>query len=167
MTHAALDSDDLAFNPLDAVEQIASANGWACERQGADEIVTEISAPSCIYRMWFAWRTDCEALHFTCAFDMKVAAPRRGSIYPLLAMINERLWLGHFDLFSDEGMVVFRHAMLLRGGGGATADQMVDLMQAALAECERYYPVFQFVLWGGKSPKEAMEAAILETAGEA
>ena len=133
MTYAALDSDDLAFNPLDAVEQIASANGWAYERQGDDEIVTEVSAPSCVYRMWFAWRADCEALHFTCAFDMKVAEPRRPSIYPLLAMINERMWLGHFDLFSDEGMVVFRHAMLLRGGGGATAEQMVDLMQAALA----------------------------------
>ena len=40
MAYAALDDSDLAFNPLDAVEQIATANGWACERQGDDEIVT-------------------------------------------------------------------------------------------------------------------------------
>ena len=44
---------------------------------------------------------------------------------------------------------------------------MVDLMQASLAECERYYPAFQFVLWGGKSPEEAIAASILDTQGEA
>ncbi len=167
MAYAAQISPEINFNPLDAVEQIALANGWAVERQGDEEIVAEVSASVCTFRLWFAWRADCEALHFTCAFDMKVAEPRRPSIYPLLALINERLWLGHFDMFSDEGMVVFRHAMLLRGGGGATPEQMVDLVKAALAECERFYPVFQFVVWGGKRPEEAMELAILETMGEA
>lgn len=167
MVYAVLESSDSNFNPLDAVEQIACANGWAFERQGDDEIITEVSAPVCTFRLWFAWRPDCEALHFTCTFDMKVAESSRSSIYPLLAFINERLWLGHFDIFSDEGMVVFRHAMLLRGGHGATPEQLADLVQASLAECERYYPAFQFVLWGGKSPEEAMAAAILDTQGEA
>ena len=167
MAYAAQISPEINFNPLDAVEQIAFANGWAFERQGDDEIVTEVASSVCTFRLWFAWRADCEALHFTCAFDMKVAEPRRPSIYPLLALINERLWLGHFDMFSEEGMVVFRHAMLLRGGHGATPEQMVDLVQASLAECERYYPAFQFVLWGGKSPEEAMAASILDTKGEA
>jgi len=27
--------------------------------------------------------------------------------------------------------------------------------------------VFQFVLWGGKSPSEAISAALIDTAGEA
>ena len=36
-----------------------------------------------------------------------------------------------------------------------------------LEECERFYPVFQFVLWGGKSPSEAISAALIDTAGEA
>jgi hypothetical protein len=36
-----------------------------------------------------------------------------------------------------------------------------------MEECERFYPVFQFVLWGGKSPAEAISAALIDTAGEA
>ena len=32
---------------------------------------------------------------------------------------------------------------------------------------ERFYPVFQFVLWGGKSPGEAISAALIDTHGEA
>ena len=41
---------------------------------------------------------------------------------------------------------------------------MVDI---AITECERFYPAFQFVLWGGKSPKDALDAAMLECVGEA
>ena len=41
------------------------------------------------------------------------------------------------------------------------------LVESAIEECERFYPVFQFVLWGGKSPAEAMAAALIETLGEA
>ena len=41
---------------------------------------------------------------------------------------------------------------------------MVDI---AITECERFYPAFQFVLWGGKTPADALEAAMLECRGEA
>ena len=57
--------------------------------------------------------------------------------------------------------------MLLRGGRGASVEQLEDLVDIALNECERFYPAFQFVLWGGKSPTEAIDAAVIETAGEA
>lgn len=36
-----------------------------------------------------------------------------------------------------------------------------------IAEINRYFPVFQFVIWGGKSPSDAIEAAMLETIGNA
>jgi hypothetical protein len=41
---------------------------------------------------------------------------------------------------------------------------MVDI---AITECERFYPAFQFVLWGGKTPAEALTASMLECVGEA
>jgi hypothetical protein len=41
------------------------------------------------------------------------------------------------------------------------------LVESAIDECERFYPVFQFVLWGGKTPREAIAAALIETQGEA
>jgi hypothetical protein len=98
---------------------------------------------------------------------MKVAERKRDAVYALLAMINERMWLGHFDLAGGEGLPAYRHAMLLRGGRGASVEQLEDLVDIALNECERFYPAFQFVLWGGKSPTEAIDAAVIETAGEA
>jgi len=62
---------------------------------------------------------------------------------------------------------VFRHTTLLRGAGGASVEQLEDLVDIALTECERYYPAFQFVIWGGKNPSQAIAAAMLDTVGEA
>jgi hypothetical protein len=106
-------------------------------------------------------------MHFTCAFDMRVPPERRGSMYELLALINERMWLGHFTIWDDEGLPMFRHAMPLRGSHGPSPEQMGDLVDTAILECERFFPAFQHVIWGGKSAAEAVAAAIIDTVGEA
>ena len=154
-------------NPLDAVERIIAANDWAFERRSDSEMAAEAPGKWCDYGLYFSWSREISAMHFTCTFDLKVPAPRRGALFELLALANERLWIGHFGMDSDDGMPLFRHAMLLRGGQGASAESLEDMVDIAITECERFYPAFQFVLWGGKSPAEAMAAAMLECVGEA
>ena len=82
-------------------------------------------------------------------------------------MINEQLWLGHFDLWSDEDIVMFRHAHCLAGGAQASDLQCSTIVNAALTACEKYYQSFQFVLWAGRSPREALTLAMFETQGSA
>jgi hypothetical protein len=40
-------------------------------------------------------------------------------------------------------------------------------VDVAITECERFFPAFQFVLQGGKTPTDALAAAMLDCAGEA
>ena len=49
----------------------------------------------------------------------------------------------------------------------SSLQQAETLVEAAIEECERFYPVFQFVLWADKTPQEAIAAALIETQGEA
>jgi len=154
-------------NPLDVVEQVVSANDWAFDRRSEDEMAVEVPGKWCDYSLYFAWRQDASALHFTCAFDMRVQQAKRRETNDLLAQVNEKLWLGHFGLWADQGVPMFRHAILLRGNGSASSEQIEDLVDIALSECERFYPAFQFVIWGGKSADEAIAAALLDTVGEA
>ncbi|MGH6782349.1 MAG: YbjN domain-containing protein, partial [Sphingomonadaceae bacterium] len=83
--------------------------------------------------------------------------------------INEQLWIGHFEMWASSGMLLFRHATLLENGQESvlTIEQAETLVEAAIDECERFYPVFQFVLWADKNPQEAIAAALIETQGEA
>jgi hypothetical protein len=156
-----------AKNPLDVLEQIAANNEWLFDRRSDAEMAAEAPGKWCDYGLYFAWSAEISAMHFTCTFDLKVPAPRRTALYELLALGNEKLWIGHFGMDSDDGMPLFRHSVLLRGAPGASAESLEDMVDIAITECERFYPAFQFVLWGGKSPAEALEAAMLECAGEA
>ena len=47
---------------------------------------------------------------------------------------------------------MFRHSTILdaRENEGLSLEQAEAIAEAAVEECERFYPVFQFVLWGGK-----------------
>ena len=143
------DERDRSGNPLDVLEQIVAANEWAFERRSDSEMAAEAPGKWCDYALYFSWSTEISAMHFSCAFDLKVPANRREKLYELLALANEKLWIGHFGIDSDDGVPVFRHAVLLRGAPGASAESLEDMMDIALTECERFFPAFQFVLWGG------------------
>ncbi len=158
---------DHASNPIDQMEQIVTANEWAFDRRSDSEMAAEAPGKWCDYGLYFSWSREIAAMNFTCTFDLKVPAPRRRELYELLALANERLWFGHFGMDPDDGMPLFRHSILLRGTHGASSESLEDMVDIAITECERFFPAFQFVLWGGKSPVEALEAAMLECAGEA
>ena len=98
---------------------------------------------------------------------MKVPERKRADIAELVQMINSQLWLGHFDLWSREDIVMFRHAHCLSGGAQASDQQCRSIVDAALNACENYYQAFQFVLWSGRTAKEALEFTMFETRGHA
>ncbi len=156
-----------ASNPLDVMEQIVGGYEWAFDRRTDTEMAAEAPGKWCDYGLYFSWSREISAMHFTCAFDLKVPNAQRRNLFELLALANERLWIGHFGMDPDDGMPLFRHSVLLRGAPGASVESLEDMIDIALTECERFYPAFQFVLWGGKSPTEALECAMLECAGEA
>lgn len=154
-------------NPLDLAEQLITDRDWLCDRPVDEELVAEVEGAWCNFRIWFAWQPDLNALIFSCTYDMKIHEKARSKMHTLLAAVNERMWLGHFDIGTEDGVVMFRHALLLRGSRNVTSEQFEDLIDIAISECNRFYPAFQSVLWGGTSIEEALEVALLDTVGEA
>jgi hypothetical protein len=167
MTLAELDAMDLSENPLDVVEQVVAAQGWEFERQGEGDLSVCVAGSWCDYHIGFTYLDASGGLQVACAYDMRVPERKRPEICQLLALINERMWFGHFDLWADEAIPMFRQGVLVRGATPPTVEQIERTIEIAIAESERYYPAFQFVLWGGKSADEAVAAAMLDTAGEA
>lgn len=154
-------------HPMDVVQLAVDLYEWQSERSCDTEIAVQVPGRWCDYSLYFTWSENAEAMQLTCAFDMRIPTAKRGAVHELLMMANEKLWLGHFTLWTEEGMPMFRHALPLRGAQAPTMEQVQDLVETALYECERFYPAFQFVIWGGRSAPDAMAAALLETVGEA
>ncbi len=154
-------------NPLDVIEHVASRNDWSFERSTEDEIALLITGMFAEYSLSFSWMNEIESLHLACSFGMRVPVRRRAETYKLLAIINQQLVTGHFDLWINDGLVVFRMALPLQGGAEANDAQVHYLLAGSLEACERYYQAFQFVVWAGKPASRALEDTLFETVGEA
>lgn len=154
-------------NPIDLVERMALGQEWPCERRGDDELTIELAGQWCHYKLCFAWHGELGVMQVSAALDLSVPARRLSAVNGLLALANEKLWLGHFELWSAERLPVFRHSMIFRDGNAAGPELIEDLVDVAMNECERFYPAFQFVIQGGKRAEEAMQLSLLETEGEA
>ena len=154
-------------HPVDVIEHIAAFHDWTFERAGEDEITISVSGGWSEYHVSFSWMEDKEAIHLACAFDLKVPDTRVVEVMRLLTLVNEQMWIGHFDLWSAEGVIMFRQALLLSGGAEPNAHQVERLLLTAIEACDRYFQAFQFVVWAGKDAGEALDGALFETVGEA
>jgi hypothetical protein len=153
-------------SPIDLIEQIANSNDWATERTGDDELTLTVAGQWTDYNVSLNWRGDLETLHIASAFDAKIPENRLNEVYRLVAQINEQLWLGHFDVWVQEGLIMYRHGLMLNGAL-ATTGQCEALLRAALEACERYFQAFQFVVWAGKESRDALASTMFETEGRA
>ena len=157
---------DRVTNPVDLIEQISHNNDWNYERQADDELTMVVQGTWSDYHLSLNWRDDLETLHVACAFEFKVPEARLNEVYRLVANINEQLWIGHFDVWTQEGLIMFRHGLLLNEATAITA-QCDALIKASLEACERYYQAFQFVVWAGKPSRDALASTMFETEGHA
>ena len=154
-------------NPIDVVEQLVDANDWTFSRHNDCELMFEVAGHWSGYQMYFLWQHDMGALFFSCQLELRVPETKRSQVFELLATVNENLWIGHFDLVSEGAAPVYRHTVPLRGSAGASAEQLEDLIDAAVIECERFYPALQLVVWGGRSIADALTVARMDTIGRA
>jgi len=165
LDEAEFDRDAAA--PIDMLETYFAAHGWTHERED-DEIVAKVKGSWTQYELRAIWREDDGVLQFMGFPDVRVPDERRAAIYETIGLVNEQLWVGHFELWASTGVLLYRHAALVDGEDGTLSLGSAELIvDSAIDECERFYPVFQFVLWGGKTPRAALEAAMVDAAGEA
>src|SRR5215470_1811362 len=94
-------------NPLEVVEHMATSQLWAFERASDDELNVVVQGKWANYQVLFTWMYDIEALHLACIFEVKGSERRNAEIEHLVPMINSRMWVGHFEFWPTESLVVF------------------------------------------------------------
>ncbi len=158
----------LEYNPIDLVENIFSSKSFEFERRSINEVVVEVQGKWNNMLLFFSWEENMRCLHLSCLMDIKSTIENRSKIFELLALVNEDLWLGHFSYWTEQNMPVFKHSILLQEEEedvlNGKISQVIDI---AIRECERMYPVFKVVLTKGMDPKQALYPMLMETIGQA
>ncbi len=166
----------LATEPMDTshdappVEMLAAyfdAHGWPCDFVNDDEVCGEVPGSWTNYQLRGIWRKEDQVLQLLCLPEVRVPDARKAAACELLALVNEQLWLGHFDIWSQGGVLLYRHGLMVGPEGLLSLPAAQLAVDSAVNECDRFYPAFQFVLWGDKSPRDALAAALVDAMGEA
>ena len=158
---------ELTLDPLDVVEHVLNAENLSFDRTEDGDLAFAFTGDWKDYEMWFAWRPEADCLQLCLSMDLQAAAGQRGPAHELVSQINQRVWLGHFEVWSDDGEIVYRHALSVPEGERPTLAQAASMIDAAVESADRFHPAFDFLIKGAKSPDEAMAACMFETVGTA
>jgi hypothetical protein len=156
----------LANDPLDVVEHVLAAENLPFDRTEDGDLAFSLAGDWKDYELWFAWRPEGDCLQLCLSMDLTVPTEQRAPAHELIASINPRVWLGHFELWED-GEIIFRHGMALMTGEQPSLAQTAAMIDVAVEGADRFFPAFDFLVRGSKSPQEAIAACMFETVGEA
>ena len=162
-----MEPDNFSLNPIDIVEDVIYSKKWTFTRADDYELVAEIASKWYQYRLYFTWSEQIKAISFTITFDLKFPTNKLKDAHELLALINEKLWIGHFDITSKNGIPAYRHTVLSIPENQIFHYQVEDLVDIAIYECEKYYPSFQQVLFDEIEPSKSLVFANFEVIGTA
>ena len=162
------DEAEIASDPMDTVEAVISSDDrFQSERAEDGDVHFSFKCSWGESVGYFSYRHELPALLFTLGFDLQAPRSRYDEAVKLAAQINENLWLGHFDVWSDDGTIIFRHAMPMIGRDEISVGEVQAMLAAALDAAERFKPAFHFLILAGMPASDAAGAALFETIGEA
>jgi hypothetical protein len=167
MRASASDLVNSNFNPLDLIEDVVVSHDWSYNRTDNDTLYVEVGGEWCDYQLTLAWNPEYNLLQYTWTYNIKVPNKKYIVIYSLLNKINLNLSAGHFELWAEDGWIMYRNSLISFDYSSITPEKIDYILSSSLEDCDKYYPTFQFLLWGNKTPKQAIEASLLETQGEA
>jgi hypothetical protein len=162
--HALITED---IHPIDIVETLAERRSWDFDRVAEDQIAMAVEGQWRTYSISLTWSAHDETLRLLCTFDLAPPEERMAAMAEAVDRANDRLWTGCFTLWREQDLMVYRYGLTLAGGAMATAGQIDAMLRGAVGACERFYPAFQLVGWGGETPETALGVAISEAYGRA
>ena len=157
----------LTYNPIDVVENIFSSKSFELDRRNINEVVVEVQGKWNNMLLFFAWEEQMQCMHISCLMDIESNPEHISKVFELLALINEELWVGHFSYWGEQNIPVFKHSVLLNDGENIFQHKISQIIDIAIKECEKMYPIFKVVLTKGMEPKSALYPMLMETVGQA
>lgn len=154
-------------NPLDSVEEIFHANDWTFDRMTEDDLTVQVTGKMGEYTLFFQWQEEYSAMQFWCQYDLEIRPSDMDEAARTMTAINSKLWLGHFDLREGTAIPCFRHTTLFRGMTQTSgAEHLEDLVDIAISECERFFPVFDILSRGHAHDPDQLQLALMPAAGQ-
>ena len=155
-------------NPLDFVEELANHKSWYFKRIDHNNMLLQLAGQRSKFDINLQWNDEFCALQFRCMLDMKIDDASRDVAADFLLQTNEDLFMGHFVIDTPTCQPCFRYSMMLEHIPSAVSIEMInDAIDTAILESDRFYNTFKMLSNGSIHSHELLNAAMMETLGEA
>ena len=144
------------YNPIDDIECLFTEKKHSTERRSHNEVVVQITGKWDNMLLFFAWEEQMNCLHLSCMINIEPENVSLPTIFELLALLNEDLWVGYFSYWQEAQTPLFRHSMFVDAKEANFAEKLAQVVDIALTECERAYPIFHAVFKQNIAPRRAL-----------
>ncbi|NCT41141.1 MAG: YbjN domain-containing protein [Alphaproteobacteria bacterium] len=152
-------------NPLDNIEDILHANDWDFNRMGDNELLVTLAGKYGDYQLIFLWQADMTALQISVQYNLIISAHNIMNAANILMTINERSWMGHFEIAADTNTPSFRYTTLLNPENKQSYEQLESILDIALAQCETNYAAFSLLSADTAANNDTLPLALMQTQG--
>jgi hypothetical protein len=113
--------------------------------------------------------SEYEMVYFSCDINLFVNKKKRALITEAIVEVNERMWIGHFDLISTGNRIVYSLTIPFVSSFMAMANESMieSIIQLITEECNRFYNYFAMIIENDKPLNLPINTLLLESAGEA
>ena len=159
--------DIILDDPIELVTRFVVMHDWLLQSRGKNAVLVEVPGKWCDYQLAVVWRHNEAAMKVSCRIDVQTDPTRFGEMALLASLLNKHVFIGHLALDITTGEIEMLYTLALRGAGGATPEQIEDVVDIILGECERCYPAIYQVANHGVLATDAANLAMFATEGEA
>lgn len=141
---------------IDTVESYLIDIGWKFEKDDeASVIKTGVNATNASYRLIIYAIEDKDLLTVYVSQDNNIPESKRAAVAEFIARANFGLNLGNFDFDMDDGELGYKVAVDVEGGS-LSLDMVGNMVGAAVATMDKYYPGLMSVLFANVAAHDAI-----------
>ena len=166
MTSSFADFTDSRSHPINLLEELIISKNWVFERPIEDEIYIEVPTKYSNLIIQVTWLKNQGRIEIKSFFYNKMDFTNNTEVYKLLNLINNKIDYGHFVINEDK-YPTFKNSIIVKDQKNIKFDLLREVLNYAILESERFFPILQLVLWGGKKAEEAILFFDFKTEGKA
>ena len=154
-------------DPIELVARFVVRQDWFLKQTKAGSVLVDVPGQWGNYQLSVDWQDELQTLCVEITLDLlfdDVSVPR---LETLLSDLNSHLFMGHFRLTADQRQVQLHYVLPLRGAGGATPEQIEDVVDILLGQCEQAAPAFAQLVFTPDQPASSARLVMAPVAGQA
>lgn len=160
-------SELMDAEPLDLVMQFVNKQDWFSHRNKLNGLIADVPGRWGKHQLCVEWFECEETLDVSCNLDLSFDKFQLSEVTTLTSLLNQDLWLGHFVACERTNTIKIRHKLMLRGAGGASPEQIEDVIEIVLGEAEQAFPTIYQVLNGPYAARDIVNFGMVQSRGHA